>query len=198
MAKQKLILASASPRRRELLAEAGYRFEVVPSQVDEVTLVDQTLSPAEVAKRIAVFKARDVAAGIKEPAVVLGADTIVVCENEILGKARDADHARQMLFRLSRTRHCVITGVALIETGTGREVIEAETSGIHMRPMSDREIEDYIASGSWQDKAGAYAVQEGADKFIVKIEGSYTNVVGLPMELVERMLTSSGIFPLVK
>ncbi len=190
--RKKLILASASPRRRELMAEAGYQFEVIPSRVDEVTLVDQGLSPAEVAKRIAVFKARDVATGIEEPAVVLGADTIVVCDNEILGKAGDANEARRMLFRLSRTRHRVITGVALIETDTGREEIEAETSGIQMRPMSEGEIEEYITSGSWRDKAGAYAVQEGADKFIVKIEGSYTNVVGLPMELVKRMLAEFG------
>jgi septum formation protein len=190
--RKKLILASASPRRRELLTEAGYRFEVIPSRVDEVTLVDPSLGPAEVAKRIAAFKARDIAVGVKEPAAVLGADTIVVCDNEILGKAGDADEARRMLFRLSRTRHRVITGVALIETDTGREVIEAETSGILMRPMSEAEIEEYIASGSWQDKAGAYAVQEGADKFIIKIEGSYTNVVGLPMELVKKMLARVG------
>jgi septum formation protein len=189
---KKLILASGSPRRRQLMAEAGYRFEVIPSQVDEITLVDQTLSSAQVAMRIAAFKARDIAAGVKEPAVVLGADTIVVCDNEILGKARDADHARQMLYRLSRTRHCVITGVVLIDTDTGRETIEADTTGIHMRPMNEEEIEEYIAGGAWQDKAGAYGVQEGADKFIIDIDGSYSNVVGLPMELVKKMLAEFG------
>ncbi|MFA5863374.1 MAG: Maf family protein [Phycisphaerae bacterium] len=183
-----MILASASPRRRGLLQEAGYRFEVIPSNADEEQLIEETVSPRQVAEKLAYHKAKDVADRLSNSAVVLGADTIVVCENQILGKARDSDHARQMLYMLSRTHHCVITGVALVETGTSRQLTDSEISWVTMRPMSEQEIDDYIASGSWQDKAGSYAVQEGADKFIVRIDGSYTNVVGLPMDLVGRML----------
>jgi len=192
---RKLVLASASPRRRQLLSESGYEFQVVASKVDESQFLNPDLAPDEVAIQTAAAKARDIARQIQSPAIVLGADTIVVCENSILGKADDADQARKMLYTLSRTRHRVITGLAFIETRTGREVLAADTAWITMRPMSHQEIEDYIASGSWIDKAGAYAVQEGADRFIIRIDGSYTNVVGLPMERVTEILTSLNIFP---
>jgi len=190
-----LILASASPRRRQLLTEAGYRFDVRPSQIDESAYGDAKRDPETLAIDVAVAKARDVARQITVPAVVLGADTIVACDGDVLGKASDADEARRMLFRLARTRHRVITGIALIHSPSGREILKADTAWITMRPMTEKEIEDYIASGSWIDKAGAYAVQEGADKFIVHIDGSFTNVVGLPMELVQNMLAQMGIHP---
>ncbi len=190
------ILASGSPRRRDLLREAGYHFEVIPSQSPEPKIADKDCPPEEVARRLAEFKARDVANRESRPAVVLGADTIVACNGQILGKGRDEADARSMLHLLSRTRHRVITGVALIDTQTGETTVDSATSWITMRPMTEREIDDYIASGAWKDKAGSYAVQEGADKFITHIDGSFTNVVGLPMELVKQMLKTFGIVPL--
>lgn len=190
-----LVLASASPRRRQLLAEAGFTFEVIASAVDEEGLIDSAAAPDRAAEALAQAKARDVADRLRRPGMVLGADTLIACEGEILGKPRDADHARQMLHRLSHTRHCVITGVALIEAPAGRTRVESAVSWITMRPMSPDDIEAYIATGAWIDKAGSYAVQEGADKFITAIDGSYTNVVGLPMELVIRLLAEEGIVP---
>jgi septum formation protein len=195
MIEKKLILASASPRRRDLMIEGGYHFEVMASEVDEPKTTGCSEPPELVAKAIALFKAEDVARRQEEPSVVLGADTLVACENDILGKPADADDARAMLHRLSRTKHRVITGVAIIDTDDGRRMVETSTSWITMRPMTQQEIESYIASGEWQGKAGGYAVQETADRFIVKIDGSFTNVVGLPMELIGQMLPEFGIHP---
>lgn len=192
---KRLILASASPRRRDLMVEGGYHFEIMASEVDEPKVSGVKESPELLAKALALFKAEEVARRQEEPAVVLGADTLVACEEDILGKPTDADDARAMLHRLSRTRHRVITGIALIDTDDGRQMVEAATSWITMRPMSEQEIESYIASGEWEGKAGGYAVQETADRFIVKIDGSFTNVVGLPMELIGQMLPSFGIHP---
>jgi septum formation protein len=195
MIEKRLILASASPRRRDLMIEGGYHFDIMASEVEEPKVSGVKESPELVAKAVALFKAEDVARRQEEPAVVLGADTLVACENDILGKPADADDARAMLHRLSRTRHRVITGVAMIDTDDGRRMVEANTSWITMRPMSEQEIESYIASGEWEGKAGGYAVQETADRFIVKIDGSFTNVVGLPMELIGQMLPMFGIHP---
>lgn len=195
MMEKRLILASASPRRRDLMVEGGYHFEIMASEVDEPKVSGVKESPELLAKALALFKAEEVARRQEEPAVVLGADTLVACEEDILGKPTDADDARAMLHRLSRTRHRVITGIALIDTDDGRQMVEAATSWITMRPMSEQEIESYIASGEWEGKAGGYAVQETADRFIVKIDGSFTNVVGLPMELIGQMLPSFGIHP---
>jgi septum formation protein len=192
---KKLILASSSPRRRDLLSEAGYHFEIVPAIAEEPDVRGQKVPPEQVAQALAYIKAKDVANRMEEPSVVLGADTLVACDGDILGKPDDADHARRMLHRLSRTHHRVITGVVLIDTAVGRELSEFAVSWITMRPMTEKEIEDYIDSGEWEGKAGGYAVQETADRYIVKIDGSFSNVVGLPMELVTEMLSSFGIHP---
>ncbi|MBN1941909.1 MAG: septum formation protein Maf [Phycisphaerae bacterium] len=182
----KLILASASPRRRELLAEAGYDFEVHSPVMEEPGDLPAGIPPAAYAESLAYFKARSVAEAYPRD-LVLGADTVVALGNRVLGKPADADDARRMLTELSHNRHAVITGVALVGPGERRS-IASDITYVTMRPMSSREIEDYIASGEWQGKAGAYAIQETADKFIVKLEGSFTNVVGLPMELLGRLL----------
>jgi septum formation protein len=192
---KKLILASASPRRRDLLGEAGYHFEIVPAVADEPDVTGQKISPEQAAQALAYIKAKDVADRMEEPAVVLGADTLVACDGDILGKPVDAAHAREMLYRLSRTHHRVITGVVLIDTMIGKELSEFAVSWITMRPMTEKEIDDYIDSGEWEGKAGGYAVQETADRYIVKIDGSFSNVVGLPMELVSEMLSAFGIHP---
>lgn len=188
---KRLILASGSVRRKELLEEAGYRFDVVVPHLDEPA--DKPAVSAESwAESIAYFKARQV---VYDPdAVVIAADTIVVCNGEIIGKAKDVEEARRMLDLLSHNRHSVITGVAVI-CGEDR-VIDSASSQITMKPMSCAEIDAYVSSGAWEGKSGAYALRQGGDKFVSQIRGSYTNIIGLPMELVPKMLKRFGIEPL--
>ena len=187
------ILASKSPRRRELLEQAGYRFRVVPPMLSEPPLMAPHSSPAQVAEALAYFKACSVVA--RAPGqVVLGADTIVSCGDKIFGKAADAAEARSMLAAIAGTRHAVTTGLALVTPPSRRRGkppqrhLASDTTYVTMRPLSDGEIDRYIASGEWKDKAGAYAIQETADEFIDHLDGSFTNVVGLPMDLLARLL----------
>ena len=190
----RLVLASSSPRRRELLADAGYQFEVVSPPMDEPDELIHKLPPAQQAESLSYFKARSVA-DLHPDGLVLGADTVVAVGGQVLGKPTDADDARRMLRTLSSTRHCVITGVTLLGPQRQR-LIASEVTYVTMRPMSEQDIEDYIASGEWEGKAGAYAIQETAqDRFVLKVEGSYSNVVGLPMELVTRMLDELATHP---
>lgn len=189
----KLVLASSSPRRRMLLAEAGYDFDVVDPPIEEPADLGSELSPAERAEALAYFKARSVADGMGR-AYVIGADTVVASAGEsaqVLGKPADRVDAERMLRSLSGTRHQVITGVALLGPGARRQ-IASDLTHVTMRPMTDAQIEAYIESGEWIGKAGAYAIQETADRFVDKIEGSLTNVVGLPVELVIRMISAAG------
>ncbi len=189
----KLVLASSSPRRRMLLAGAGYDFEVVDPPMEEPTDMGSALTPAERAEALGYFKARSVADGMKD-ACVIGADTVVACAGEsavVLGKPADRAEAERMLRSLSGTRHQVITGVALLGPGDRRQIASAVTH-VTMRPMTDAEIEAYIESGEWIGKAGAYAIQETADRFVDKVEGSFSNVVGLPIEMVIGMIASAG------
>ncbi|NRA95747.1 MAG: septum formation protein Maf [Planctomycetes bacterium] len=180
-----LKLASRSPRRRELLEEAGYTFDLVDVDVDET--IEEVLDPVECARRLAKRKA---VAGAQcvEAGWVLGADTLVVLGTKILGKPVDRSDAKAMLHDLSGSRHEVITGVCLVEARTGETFVDAEVTKIVMRPMSESEIGAYVATGESDDKAGAYAIQENGDRFVESMEGSYTNVVGLPMELLGRMV----------
>jgi len=181
----KLVLASASPRRRALLEQMSYRFDVVPADVDET--VDPALAPERVAEVLAERKAEAVAAQVG-PALVLGADTIVACEGRIIGKADDEVQAREFLRLLTTHRHAVITGVCVIDTVGGTRQVAHDTTWMHMRPMTDSELDSYIAGCGWRDKAGAYALQEGGDEFVESMEGSESNVVGLPVELVAEMV----------
>ena len=198
-----LILASASPRRRELLAQAGYQFQVVPSHVEE----PNSSAPAgwrapawggrapaarQTAIELARAKARAVAAAYPSH-VVLAADTLVLLKGHILGKPADAADARRLLRRLRGTRHTVVTGVALRWGEVERT--GADETVVVMKRVTDEAIDAYVATGEPMGKAGAYAVQEEGDRFIERMEGSYTNVVGLPMELVARMLGEMGITP---
>jgi len=179
-----LILASSSPRRRELLIQAGIAFTVQPSDIDESHRPGE--SPIAFTQRLAREKAEAIFA--KHPqATVLGADTIVVCNEEILGKPADAQDAARMLQMLSGRVHQVITGVALISP-YGIQT-QTDTTTVAMRKISEEEIKIYIATGEPMDKAGAYAIQGGAAPFITHIEGDYTNVVGLPVKLVQQMLS---------
>jgi septum formation protein len=177
-----LVLASQSPRRREILTQAGIPFVVRTSPVDESPLPGE--SPEQYVLRLAVDKAMAVPASPDE--TVLGADTTVVIEGEMLGKPADAADARRMLERLSGQRHEVITGICL-KTG-GTLVNDFSSTHVWFTSMSPQEIDAYVASGEPMDKAGAYAIQGLASKYIEKIEGCYCNVVGLPVALVHRHL----------
>ncbi len=178
-----LILASASPRRRKLLREHGIRFRVIPSGIREPSVGAE--SPAAFAKKLALAKAVRVACKLPR-GIVLGADTIVVLKKKIYGKPSSVRDARRMLEKLQGTTHRVITGVALVDAATGKKRAAHAVSSVTMRPLSAGEIRRYAAKHP--DKAGSYAVQEKNDSVVLKIRGSYSNVVGLPMELVKKLL----------
>ncbi|HEX8912383.1 MAG TPA: Maf family protein [Humisphaera sp.] len=188
----RLILASGSPRRRELLAEAGYAFEVVPADVDESD-VPPAAKPAEVAALLAARKAAVVAARCPD-AATLAADTVVALGDQTLGKAADADDARRILRLLGGTAHEVITGVRVVRPAAGVDVARTVRSTVRMRAMTDAELEAYIATGLWQGKAGAYGIQD-QDPFVTRIDGSLTNIVGLPMDEARAMLAAAGVVP---
>ncbi len=177
-----LILASQSPRRREILAGAGIPHVVRPAEVDETV---RTGEAAEAyVKRVARAKAEAVDGGPGD--AVLGADTVVVVDGDILGKPADSADARRMLRRLAGREHFVVTGICL--RTAGGIVEQAETTRVRFRPLSDEEIDAYVASGEPMDKAGAYAIQGLASKFIDRVEGCYFNVVGLPVAKVYGLL----------
>lgn len=177
------VLASASPRRQELLAAAGYAFTVQTADVDETPLAGES-AEAYVA-RLAEAKARAVLAR-RPDALVLGADTTVVVDGDILAKPADAADAARMLGRLQSRAHEVLTGVALVSARWSRVAVAA--TSVWFAPMTAAEIEAYVASGEPMDKAGAYAIQGRAARYVTRIEGSYSNVVGLPVALVEALL----------
>ena len=194
----RLILASASPRRRELLARLGVPFEVRPSAVEE-RLTPGIPAPA-LAMGLARAKARDVGDRLRatgeEPALVLGADTLVVLDERPLGKPASREEARAMLRALRGRSHEVVTAVVLrLEAAVGRETTAAVTSRVFMRSYDDREIDAYVATGEPDDKAGAYAVQGGGAHLVAQVEGCYTNVVGLPLETTARLLRAFGVTP---
>ena len=184
------ILASRSPRRRDLLKRAHYRFRVVPPTLPEPPTPAGHVNPRELAEALAYFKARSVRTA-HPGAIVLGADTVVARSGRIFGKANDEADARRTLRELSGTAHEVITALAMLlpgrDGGDPTRLLAAETTRIVMRELGDEEIARYVDSGEWRDKAGAYAVQETGDAFIDHIDGSFSNVVGLPMELLERL-----------
>jgi septum formation protein len=184
-----LILASQSPRRAELLRNAGISFEVRPADVDESPREGE--EPFEYARRLAREKALAVLVSAPNGAVVLGADTTVVVDGESLGKPLDAEDARRMLKLLSGRTHQVTTAVCLAHrdrNGAAVAEVEAEVTEVEFSAMSDAEIAAYVASGEPMDKAGAYAIQGGASRWIPRIQGCYFNVVGLPVARVCAML----------
>lgn len=187
-----LILASASPRRQELLRNAGIPFSAQPANVPEEYRVGEV--PEACVRRLAREKAQAVAHGVNSEAAILAADTEVVLDlvsGTPLGKPSDESHAVQMLKTLGGKSHYVITGVCLRWRGENSEWQSrdaAETTLVQMREISDQEIEDYVATGEPMDKAGGYAIQGIASRWIPRIEGCYFNVVGLPVPLVYRML----------
>jgi septum formation protein len=188
-----LILASASPRRRELLTQAGYQFQVQPSSVPE------SRKPGEDAIRFTTRLAREKAEELfarnqpsTAPMMVLGADTVVVCDGEVMGKPADAADATRMLRLLSGRTHQVVTGVAVV-WASGSAEVAAELTQVTMSTLSPEEIAGYVASGEPMDKAGAYAIQGYAGRWIPRIHGCYFNVVGLPLALVTGLLEGAEL-----
>jgi septum formation protein len=182
-----LILASASPRRAELLKLLPVKFQVLPGHADEVA--HEHLSPLEVCQLNAHRKARAVAKKIPDT-LVLAADTLVFLDNEILGKPRNLADARRMLARLQGRHHQVVTGVCLMHLRHHRERIFAVSTDVLFHPLDARQIRDYLAGISPLDKAGAYAIQERGELIVSEISGSYSNVVGLPVEKLREELAA--------
>jgi septum formation protein len=188
MSETRLILASASPRRRELLAQIGMPFEVIVSGLEENPWPGE--KPASYSLRNAGDKAREVLGRVTGDAVIIAADTIVVLGERILEKPRDADDACAMLRSLSNAEHEVITGLTVLSRrGDDRRLQgDAVRTAVRFREISEAEISAYVATGEPMDKAGAYAIQGGAKNFVTEIRGSYTNVVGLPVDELKNML----------
>jgi septum formation protein len=187
-----LVLASASPRRARLLREAGVRFEVHPADLPEA--IEPGEAPAAYAARLALAKAQAVAARLPTapPRLVLGADTIVVLDGDVLGKPAHALEAAALLSRLVGRSHRVVTAVALVDTASAQVRRAVVTSTVHMRPAGRAEIEAYAATEEPLDKAGAYALQGEGRRFVAGVEGSETNVIGLPLEETLELLRDAG------
>jgi septum formation protein len=182
-----IILASASPRRQDLLKNAGIAFEVHAANIAEVPHAGET--PVAFAERMAQEKARVVSA-LLPGRIILAADTVVAVQNEILGKPANTEDASRMLRLLSERIHAVTTGVCLI--GESFEDVRSETTAVEFSRMTEDEIRDYVSTGEPMDKAGAYAIQGGASRWVTNVRGDYNNVVGLPVDLVLRMLKERG------
>ena len=200
--KSRLILASASPRRAQILRDAGFSFSVRPAEVDESPRRGE--SAVQHVKRLAREKALAAAQRLRGNAVILAADTVVVAAGRILGKPRSPADAACMLRRLSGRKHRVLTGLAVLRldaSGAGRSRTPAaasmrcavESTSVWFTRLASREIKDYVAGGEPRDKAGAYAIQGRAGRFITRIEGCYFNVVGLPLARLYRMLQEIGV-----
>src|SRR6184192_2420584 len=186
----KLILASASPRRAEILRDAGYHFTVLSSAVDETRIPGEP--PHDLVLRLAKAKADLAAARAAGPSILIAADTEVVLDGHIFGKPRSSDDARRMLEKLSGRTHSVLTGVALIRLPDAERLTFVESTLVHFAMLSADEINRYLATGEPHDKAGAYGIQGRAGRYIPRIEGCYFNVVGLPLARLQQSLSSLG------
>jgi septum formation protein len=190
-----LILASGSPRRQELLANLGLSFRVLPSNIDESTSLTD---PLEIVSWLSLSKAQEVASRLEQSSeggrrLILGADTIVVLGKHILGKPQDSEEAYSMLMLLSGQEHRVFTGVTVLELPSGRTRSISLSSSIFFRKLDEQEARFYAGSGEPMDKAGAYALQGAASAFIDRVEGCYTNVIGLPVSATVQLLREFGM-----
>ncbi len=193
---KKIILASGSPRRRELLQMLNIPFEIRVSDVEEIVPAEHDTTPADRVKYLSLIKSRAVAAEAENYSIIIGSDTVVAKDNDILNKPKDAEDAKNMLRRLSGCSHHVYTGLTVIvknEDGSVKETSYADCTEVVMNEISDKEIENYISSGECMDKAGAYAIQGKSSIFIDSIKGDYYTVVGLPVRLVFKALKDNGI-----
>jgi septum formation protein len=188
---KKIILASASPRRKELLSLVKLEFEVIPSQVEE-NIENEPFS-TELIENLAAEKASDVAGKINYPAIVIGSDTVVLINNKILGKPKDKKDAFDMLKTLSGHTHQVISAIAVIDTETGKTLKDSVISDVTFKELSDEEINAYIETGEPMDKAGAYAIQGLGVMFVKSINGCYSNIVGISVFKLAEMLKEFGV-----
>ncbi len=176
------------------MQQYGFDVRVIVSPIDEPECLGDGLSPAQLAEALAHFKAKSVADTL-EGGTVIGGDTVVALGSRLFGKPADRDHAGDTIKALAGTTHDVVSAVALLDAKTGRRLIRHDTTAVIMRPLTDEEVETYLDTGAWAGKAGAYGIQDYGDAFVERIEGSFTNVVGFPMELVCAMLADWGIEP---
>ncbi len=186
MGKQSFILASASPRRKEILQGIGLMVETIPSQVEEK--MDQSLMPDMLVQQLALLKAADVAKGKPSGYYVIGADTVVFDGGQILGKPESAQQAKEILSRLAGNWHEVYTGIAVVSTSTGKGATRVERSRVHFKKLEPEEIAAYIETGEYQDKAGGYGIQGKGALLIDRIEGDYFNIVGFPVSKFDDLL----------
>ncbi len=184
---KRFILASNSPRRIALLRSLGYNFDIIPHNIEEEEYIQNDVLPSELVQNLACIKADDVARKVNN-AIIISADTVVFCNNSILGKPKDMYDAKRILLMLSGSEHDIISGVCIIDMPSKKKLLRMDRTCIKMKHITEEEIDAYIKSGEPMDKAGAYAVQGHGRKFIEKIEGSYTNAIGLPLELVKEMI----------
>ena len=182
----RLILASRSPRRRELLRRAGYDFDVRPAAESVEREMSPDWSPAELVMEMAYRKAADVARQVAS-GLVLGCDTVAECDGRVLGKPADEEHARRMLETLRGRRHHVLSGLCLLPVPDGRPMTRLAVTALRMDPLTDEQIDAYLAGGGWKGKAGAFGYQDRTG-WVHVVEGSESNVVGLPLELLAEMI----------
>ena len=179
----KIILASKSPRRREILENLGYNFQIITAETDENSDIS---NPSELVMELAKRKAKAVAKLIENDSIVIGCDTVVAIENDILGKPENEKNAREMLAKLSGNIHSVYSGLCLVK---GEKILTSFCkTDVHFDTLSAEDIDWYISQNEWADKAGSYAVQGKASVFVNKIDGDYFNVVGLPVNLLYKMM----------
>lgn len=192
-----IILASESPRRRQLLADAGFSFDVLSVKVSEIPNKNLNVNAQilDIAQRKAVAALPLLKSSRKEPFIVISADTEVIFNDAPLGKPENREDAFRMLRLLSGTDHQVITAVCMIESASTKVLSQTETTQVFFKPLTDGEIWTYIQSGEPMDKAGAYGIQGLGGQFVEKIEGPFDNVVGLPVDLVKKMLKEFGLTP---
>ncbi|MGE5405566.1 MAG: Maf family protein [Candidatus Saccharibacteria bacterium] len=187
---KRLVLASGSPRRRQLLESLGLNFDIIPPPAEEITQNWNT--PQDYAEQLSQYKARQIAEKVTD-AVVLAADTIVVKNHEIMGKPQNPQEAQDMLQALSGAPHTVVTGICIIDVSSGCELLDSESTTVYFKKLSDEKISRYIETGEPFDKAGAYGIQGHGALLVEKVEGCFYNVVGLPMAKLESMLETLGI-----
>ena len=189
---KKLILASSSPRRQQILKDLGLDFEIIlPFHFEEIM---DGVSPEDLVCKNAIGKAREVATHCKDSkSIIIGSDTVIAFKEEILGKPKSAENAKAMLTKLSGEYHNVFSGLAVIDTSTWKELVGYEETKVKFRKLSSKEIDDYITTGEPLDKAGAYGIQARGELFVERIEGSFSNVVGLPKGLLIKYLEEIGL-----
>jgi septum formation protein len=187
---RKIILASGSPRRAEILQKGGVSFDIDVGEYEED--MTEQIPPLELAQKLALGKALAVSPRHSD-ALIIGADTFIVFDGQILGKPHTAEKAREMLHMLSGNTHTVLTGYAIVDTTSDAQVTGVSVSAVSFRTLSDSEIENYIASGEPLDRAGAYAIQGGAAGFVKRIEGDYLGIMGLPLATIIEELSAFSI-----